>query len=65
MNNALMPIYDKLVGGAELSIALIKMFMFSKLFVWHLSRRIVRLKRAGIGAASYRKEPSRDRVEND
>ena len=41
-------------------IALIKMFMSSKLFIWRLSRRIVGMESAGKGATVYRKKPSRD-----
>ena len=46
-------------------IALIKMFVSSKLFVWHLSRRIVRMESAGKWAAIYREKPSRDWLEKD
>ena len=41
------------------------MFISSKLFVWHLSRRIVRIEGAGKWAAIYRKKPSRDWLEKD
>ena len=46
-------------------IALIKMFISSKLFVWHLSRRIVRMESAEKWAAIYRKKPSHDWLEKD
>ena len=38
----------------------IKLFISLKLFVWHWSRRIVRMESAGKRAAIYRKNPSRD-----
>ena len=37
-------------------VNLIKMFISSKLFVWHLSRRIVRMESAEKWAAIYRKK---------
>ena len=37
----------------------------SKLFVWHLSRRIVRMESVEKWAAIYRKKPSRDWLEKD
>ena len=41
------------------------MFISSKLFVWHLSRRIIRMESAEKWAAIYRKKPSRDWLEKD
>ena len=49
----------------NLRIAFIKMFISSKLFVWHLSRRIVRMESAEKWAAIYRKKPSRDWLGKD
>ena len=54
------PIFEKLIGATDLRIALIKMFIPSTLFVWHLSRRIVRSKSEVKWAATYRKTPRRD-----
>ena len=36
----------------------------SKLFIWHLSKRIVRMESAGKGAAVYRKKPNRYWLKN-
>ena len=41
------------------------MFISSKIFVWHLSRRIVRIESAEKWAAIYRKKPSRNWLEKD
>ena len=49
----------------EISNCLVKMFISLKLFVWHLSRRIVRMESAGKWAAIYRKKPSREWLEKD
>ena len=49
----------------NLRIAVIRMLTSSRLFVWHLSRRIVRMESIGKGAAIYWKNPSRDWLEKD
>ena len=48
----------KFIGGTELKIALIKMFIFEAFCLTYLSKRIVRMKSAEKGAAIYRKKPS-------
>ena len=50
----------------KLRSALIKLFLSSKLlFVWHLTKRIKRMDRAGKGAGIHWKKSSRDWLEND
>ena len=51
---------SKLVVVPNLWIALIKMFIFSKLFVWRLWRRIVRMERTRKRTGIHRKTSSRD-----
>ena len=52
---------DSWLDEQNLKIALIKMFVSSKeFFVWHLSRRIIRMESAGQRAAIYRKKRNRD-----